>query len=180
VNTLCDTGTLPKNDPVTEKVTPAEGPGKIYSRILVGTDYSAASAAAFDQALRLARQNGAELLIAHAVPLPSSLSFMPEEAYSEWENQSRAEAEEYISPLIREARQAGVKAHKLLLKGLVEDALVEAAEKLGVDLIVIGTCRRRAVSRLFLGNIAARVVSRAPCAVLTALPSRRPPGVSGC
>jgi nucleotide-binding universal stress UspA family protein len=175
MNTLCDIAPnrLQENDLETEQNIPAERTGQIYRRILVGTDFSETSNSAFDQGLKLAKQNGAELLIAHAAIAPSTLCFMPPESYGEWELHCRTEAEKNISSLIQRAHKEGVKAHKVLLQGLADDAIIEAAERLGVDLIVVGTHGHRGVSRFFMGSVAAHVVSRAPCAVLTARASNR-------
>ena len=150
----------------------ASRPVQIYKCILFGTDFSAASGPAFDQALKLARQNGAELLIAHAFVPPDSLSYMPPECYHQWATQFRAETEGRISALIQSARKNKVKAHMLILSGPADNAILKAAKQLGVDLIVIGTHGHRGVSRFFLGSIANQLVTRAPCAVLTV----RPPG----
>ena len=170
MNTLCDIAPnrLQKIDLETEQIAPAKHSGQIYSRILVGTDFSTASTAAFEQGLKLAKQNGAELLVAHASVVPSTLCFMPPESYIEWEERCRTEAEKNLVPLMQKARQEGVKAHKLLLEGLADNVIIETAERLGVDLIVIGTHGRRGVSRFCMGSVASRVVSRALCAVLTA------------
>jgi nucleotide-binding universal stress UspA family protein len=169
MNTLCDTAPVgrEKIDRRTEQITPAEQPGQIYRRILVGVDFSAASASAFEQGLKLAKQNNAEFLVAHSSVTPGWVGFMPAESRVEWETYRKTEAEANISALIQKARKKGVNAHMLLLEGLAEDAIVEAAKHFGVDVIVIGTHGSRGVSRFFPGNIAAHVVSRAPCAVLT-------------
>ena len=41
------------------------------------------------------------------------------------------------------------------------------ANSAGIDLIIVGTQGRGAVSRLLLGSVAERVVQTAPCPVLT-------------
>jgi universal stress protein A len=170
MNTLCDIAPnrLQKIDLETEQIVPAKHSGQIYSRILVGTDFSTTSTAAFEHGLKLAKQNGAELLVAHASTVPNTICFMPPESYGEWEQHSRMEAEKNLGALMQKARKEGVKAHKLLLEGLADDAIIETAERLGVDLIVIGTHGHRGVSSFFMGSVASHVVSRAPCAVLTA------------
>ena len=43
-----------------------------FERILLATDLSPASAPAFDIAVRIARENGARLLIAHVYRCPSA------------------------------------------------------------------------------------------------------------
>jgi nucleotide-binding universal stress UspA family protein len=156
-----------ESDLKTEPVIPAQRPGPIYRRILVGTDFSPASTPAFEQALKLARRNGAELLIAHCYTMPGSVSFAPAEAYGEWEHQCRTEGEKGVGALMQMARKEGVKAHALVLTGLADDSIIEAAKRLDVDLIVIGTHGRRGVSKILLGSVAARVVPLAPCSVLT-------------
>jgi nucleotide-binding universal stress UspA family protein len=98
---------------------------------------------------------------------------MTADSYDVWEKQCRSEADECIGPLTQKARKEGVKAHILVLSGLADDAIVEAAERLGVDLIVIGTDKHRGVSRLFFRRVAAQVVARASCAVLTVCSSRQ-------
>jgi len=93
------------------------------------------------------------------------------------ENNVSKEAEKNIGALIERARLEGVKAHMLLLGKPVDDALIKTAERLGVDLIVVGTHGRRGVSRFFLGSVASHVVSRAPRTVLTARASKRARGI---
>jgi nucleotide-binding universal stress UspA family protein len=165
--------TIPENDPRTDSVIPTACPGQIYRRILVGTDFTAASTPALEQGLKLAKQNHAELLIAHSSTEPASLSFMNADSYDTWEKQCRTEAEQKIGAIINEARKEGVKAHMLELSGLADDAIVESAERLAVDLIVLGTHGRRGVARLIWGSVAARVIARARCPVLTVHASRR-------
>ena len=162
-----------ENDLKTEPVIPAQCPGQIYRRILVATDFTAASTPALEQGLKLAKQNHAELLIVHSSVTPASLSFMNADSYDEWEKQCRTDAAKNMGALIQAARKEGVKAHVLELPGLADDAIVEAAERLDVDLIVLGTHGRRGVSRFFLGSVAAQVVARARCPVLTVRSSRR-------
>jgi nucleotide-binding universal stress UspA family protein len=154
-----------------EQHTPPKPAGQVYRRILVGTDFSARANAAFEQGLKIAKQNNAELLIAHSPGIPNTLSFMPPDCYDTWVRSCRDEAKATIGALIERAHSEGVKAHMLVLEGSAEDAIVNAAKRLGVDLIVIGTHGHRRVSRLVWGSVVAHMISRAPCAVLTVRPS---------
>jgi fructose-specific component phosphotransferase system IIB-like protein len=52
-----------ESDPKFQPVAPTQCPGQIYRRILVTTDFTAASTPALKRALKLAKQNHAELLI---------------------------------------------------------------------------------------------------------------------
>jgi nucleotide-binding universal stress UspA family protein len=162
-----DLKSLREKDIGAGQITPAICPGQIYRRILVATDFSASSTAAFEQGLKSAKQNHAELLIAHSFALPNDLCFMPSDCYGEWEKKCRTEAEKNMGALLEKARQENVKAHMLALEGIADDAIVDAAKRLDVDLIVIGTHGHRKATRPFWGSVVAHIISHAPCAVLT-------------
>ncbi|MFN3824303.1 MAG: universal stress protein [Pseudorhodobacter sp.] len=57
-----------------------------------------------------------------------------------------------------------VKVHPHILHGTIYDEILRAAEKLGVDVIVMGA-HRPALKDYLLGPNAARVVRHAPCSV---------------
>lgn len=151
----------------TEQTMPVYHKGQIYRRILVATDFSDTSRIAIEQGLKLAKQSNAELLVAHCFTVPNCVTFAPHVAYASWEEHCRAEAEKNIGPVIERAGKENLKARMLILSGLPDDAILQAAKRLDVDLIVIGTHERRTVPRLFLDSTAAAVVLRASCAVLT-------------
>lgn len=143
---------------------------KSIQRILFATDFSAASEAAFERALDLAKDNGAQLLVTHAYEPPSRLSldgYVLPQVYDEFETALKDEAEKQLSPLVSRAGKAGVKARALLVKGIPFRAIARAAKANDADLVVMGTHGRTGVARLFLGSVAARVISTAPCPVLT-------------
>jgi nucleotide-binding universal stress UspA family protein len=138
----------------------------------VGLDFTPGTAPVFERALNLARDNHSELLIAHADALPVAMSFMPAANYEEWAAHSRADAKREIDCLLGRGRELGLRCHALVLLGPVDDALINAARKLEVDLIVLGSHGHAGFSRLWSGNVAARVNAHAPCSVLTVRLSR--------
>jgi universal stress protein A len=141
-----------------------------FHKILVATDFSPASAAAMREATKLAQNNGAELLIAHAYEPPSPLQidgYVAPWIYNEWDETLRNEAEMALMPLVETARQSGVNARPLVLKGAPFKAITDAAGSEHADLVVMGTHGRTGLSRLVLGSVAARVAASAPCPVLT-------------
>jgi len=141
----------------------------MFRRILVATDFSAASTPAMEQALKMAKQDGAVLLIAHAYQEPAlvDLSNAPAKVYKEWDRELRDRVESQLRPLVEYANEKGVEARALLLTGFADEAIVEAARQQDVDLIVMGTHGRIGAARLFLGSVASRVISTAPCPVMT-------------
>jgi nucleotide-binding universal stress UspA family protein len=144
-------------------------PVALFRRILLATDFSPASAPAFEQSVKMAERDGALLLIAHAYQEPAlaELSHAPARVYEEWDQKLREGVERKLRPLVEHARKEGVEARALVLSGFPEEAIVEAAAREGADLIVMGTHGRIGAARLFLGSVASRVISTAPCPVMT-------------
>jgi nucleotide-binding universal stress UspA family protein len=137
------------------------------------SDITAASLAAFPQAVRLARMSGAELTILHVLPAPVGFlsidgGYVPQEIWDDIDARLRAEANADADRLIAQAVEAGVSATVALVDGGAPDGqIVQAATDLKADLLVLGTHGRTGVAQFFLGSVAARVVATAPCPVLT-------------
>lgn len=141
-----------------------------FHKILVATDFSPASGPAVNEATKLARKNGAELLIAHAYEPPSPLQvdgYVAPWIYNEWDDTLRKEAELALTPLVEAARKDGINARSVVLKGAPFKAITDAAGSEHADLVVMGTHGRTGLSRLVLGSVAARVAATSPCPVLT-------------
>jgi nucleotide-binding universal stress UspA family protein len=140
-------------------------------RILHATDFSKASARALDEAISLAKQNHAELLIAHVIEPVSSYAagddFGGAELYMKIEEASKQEAQRSMQKLMRKLQQAKVNAKSLLLNGTAHDQIVKAAKSRKANMIVIGTHGRTGLSKLFMGSVAGKVISLATCPVLT-------------
>jgi nucleotide-binding universal stress UspA family protein len=144
----------------------------IYNRILFGVDFSPASAAVFKHALKLAKQNNAELLILHAYDVPGTVSFLPPDCYEDWLKNYRTQTTNETKRLVDQARREGVRCHALIRQGPPEYAIAAAVRKAKIDLAVIGTHGRRGLSRFIMGSTALRIIPRVGCPVLTV---RTPP-----
>ena len=57
-----------------------------------------------------------------------------------------------------------------LIKGQAEDVILDLAESLEVDLVVIGTVGRAGVPGLLIGNTAEEILNAVDCSVLTLKP----------
>lgn len=144
---------------------------KHFGRILYATDYSKASARALDEAVALAKQNGAELLVLHVID-PVSAYVAGEdiggaELYMKLEETTKQEAENSMKKLMDKLSKLKLNAKSLLLRGTAHDQIVRAAKSRRVNLIVIGTHGRTGLSKLLMGSVANQIVSRAHCPVLT-------------
>jgi universal stress protein A len=139
-------------------------------RILHATDFSPASRKAFKTAVEMAKSNGALLVVAHVV-----VPFVPlvPEQYSDpamWDQLNRQAVEwgrRQLHALGKKAVQSGVRAETLLLNGDPAQQIVRSAKSKRIDLIVVGTHGRRGFSKFFLGSVAERVLTTAPCPVVT-------------
>jgi len=143
---------------------------KRIQRILYATDYSKASDRALEEAINLAKQNEAELLVVHVlepIPYAAGEEFGGAELYLKLEDATKRESQTSMDKLMRRLQRSKVKAESLLLRGSAHDQIVKAAKSKRADMIVIGTHGRTGLSKLFMGSVAAKVVSAATCPVVT-------------
>lgn len=144
-----------------------------YRAFLVPYDFSSHAQAALYAACDLAKRLGADLHLVHVVQFPPyALGYGPYTAGA--------------PPLpleMDEARDSAMKSLREVIDGIedppgklephvvgghnVAALLLEMAERLGADLIVMGTHGRTGLAHVFLGSVAERTLRRAPCAVLT-------------
>ena len=139
-----------------------------FRHILVPTDFSDGSEAAFAAALDLARSAGARVTVMHvhhvpASALPDMLFAMTPELMQNIEHS----VELCLAALVERAREAGVEACQRTLFGATHREICTMARDVGADLIVIGTHGHTGLSHAILGSVAERVVRTASCPVLT-------------
>ena len=139
-------------------------------KVMMASDFSPASRAAFVRAVELAKANRATLLLMHAVTLPPPTlggEYIPPQTWDRIEAASRGAAQKQIRTLVTKARRAGVRAVSLIMAGSPYEVIVRAARSKRADVLVLGTHGRTGLPRFFLGSVAARVLATAPCPVLT-------------
>ena len=119
-------------------------------------------------ALHLAEALGAELHVVHAHPIPEPLAFRyPEaEVFSPAVGEAVREATE--QKLRGQLERAGVQGQVQLhvTPAPAANAILDVAEQIDADLIIVGATDRGAVSRVLLGTTAGRVVRMSPVPVL--------------
>ncbi len=140
---------------------------KAFRHILLATDFSPSSGAAWKRGLDLARATGAPVLIVHVVPSLAQAQAV-RWAYREMEAEIRADADKHLRALVARARKAGVRARAMLLSGMpAHEAIARAARSKKADLIVVGTHGRTGMAGALIGSVASRIVATAPCPVMT-------------
>jgi nucleotide-binding universal stress UspA family protein len=136
-------------------------------RILVAHDFSGHADAALRRAVAVARAAGAKLHLVHACALAIGGVAPYDVAVpgAVWEA-IRAGAAERLEEIRRGVEADGVPATAEVSLQLPSEAVLAAAEKLGADLIALGTRGRTGLAHLALGSVAERIVRYAPCPVL--------------
>ena len=138
------------------------------STIAVAVDFSDHADAAVDTAIELAKGLGAEIHVIHAfdlrVPMITPYEVAIPEPYIE---QSREAAAAKLAEVVDTVRKAGVKVGSQLVGSPPPAAIVEAAERVGADLIVMGTRGNTGLKHLLLGSVAEQTLRLAHCAVMT-------------
>jgi universal stress protein A len=139
-------------------------------KILHATDFSKASARALNEAVELAKQNRAELMIIHVMeptPYVAGDELGTAEIYTKLEDAAKRDAEASMSKLLKRLKQSKIKVQGSLLTGSAPDQIVNAAKSKKANMIVIGTHGRTGLSKLLMGSVAGKVISLATCPVLT-------------
>jgi nucleotide-binding universal stress UspA family protein len=141
---------------------------RIFKRVLVPIDGSNCSMEAGEFAIRLAKSYGMEILALHVIDETAlaSLSRLARKGEEELREELHREGENYLNYLAEAAEREGVKFQKLIEEGTPHRAIVEAAEREGVDLILIGKVGRRGPRRILIGSVTERVIEAAKCPVL--------------
>jgi nucleotide-binding universal stress UspA family protein len=138
--------------------------------ILVPTDFSADAEAALSTATDLARIFHARIVLLHAyhvdIPVASPIAggyALPPSFYEDLRSHCTARVEK----LAEEVAADGIEATGIALLEPASLSIVEQAQSLPADLIVMGTRGLTGLKHVVLGSVAERVVRLAPCPVLT-------------
>jgi nucleotide-binding universal stress UspA family protein len=139
--------------------------------ILFPTDFSQLSDAALDHALALADRHGAALHMLHAVVLHADDPNDPAHHFPDaGEIRSRLEeiAADRMASQIQERDAADVEVVRAQRRGLsTAPVILQYAEEIDADLIVMSTHGRRGLGHVLLGSVTEEIVRTSPCPVLT-------------
>lgn len=133
-------------------------------RVLLATDLSAVSGRAATDAIQLAVEHEAQLIVISVID--TNRLRLPGGRFLRRVDQERARIEEGAQALVRRARGAGANATFLVWEGDPAEAVLEAAQAEGADVIVLGSHGRGRLGRLILGSTSKRVAEGARCPVL--------------
>ena len=144
-------------------LAPTRRPARAVRRILLATDLSPASDGATGQAIDLAHDLGANLLIVSVI---DSATQGAAGGRVERMDQRRAAREQAAQAVVVRGREAGIQARFLVWEGEPGPAIVEAAAAEQADLIVVGSRGRGRAARFVLGSVSDHVIRNAAAPVL--------------
>jgi nucleotide-binding universal stress UspA family protein len=121
-----------------------------FQRLLIASDGSPYSEAAWNEALSLARTMGGTMI---GVSVAASDQDIPT-------------AKTAVRNLEAAASQEGIALETMIPMGRPEEGIVKAAEFKQASLIIVGSHGRTGLKRLLMGSVAERVIGHAKCPVL--------------
>lgn len=147
-----------------------------YKNILVTTDFSANSALAFRHAVMLARHNDATIHMLHVVPeIDSSMrSYLSaamgdEKGLDHFEKLNDSQARQKLKDELDHFAGEELTDHpedlerfagSVVVHGDTVSKILETAEEVNSDVIVMGTHGKGAIEHAFLGSVAEKVLQR--------------------
>jgi len=151
-----------------------------FRTMVVAYDFSPHSQAALDTAVQLARRLDSDLHLLHVVQTPAfaygaygGTVVPPPIDMGQVLDGAMASLRDVVDGL---APVPG-RREPHVVEGVGVAAMIqETAERLGADLIVMGTHGRTGLAHVFLGSVAERTLRGAPCPVLTV---QAPDGAAG-
>jgi nucleotide-binding universal stress UspA family protein len=151
----------------------------MFRNILVPVDGSEPSKSAVTFALRMAREERAAVTFAHAVEVTRIIAMTSTSAIGpQYALDAALQAgREILADAQAQADDAKVKARTELLEGDCVNCLLDLAERVKADLIVVGSHGRAGISRALLGSVAEGILRRATIPVLVTHAPRKPSAV---
>ena len=136
--------------------------------ILVATDFSPASRAAFDSGVQMAKEQGGRLVLVHAVrPLGAPGLELTRPDTTRFENETARPGDVIdvpVAPLdalgddwVDAARSQGVDADIVVRPGLPSVVIAEEADRLQAQTVVLGSSRKGGLEKALLGSVATAV-----------------------
>ncbi|MEH6443923.1 MAG: universal stress protein [Oceanospirillaceae bacterium] len=147
--------------------------------ILYVSDIGEGSRPAFRMAVSLAEQYDAKITFLHVIePIPDSVrvtleSTLSADAYSLLQSDGAANLKEIIADRITafcsselEASAYKPKFDTVLAEGIIHRKIIEVAEKMSADMVVMGTRTHSATKQFFMGSTANKVMRHSDVPVL--------------
>ncbi len=147
-----------------------------FRRILWPTDFSSFAKTALPHLHWLAERNAADVVLLHVLT-PDEADVEPGITGQIWDRllvEGRKRATAQLTLLAEELQRMGVRVQTVLGSGVAFQEILQVADRLGCDLIILATHGRTGLRHVLIGSVAEKVVRRATCPVFVV----RPQGVA--
>ena len=142
----------------------------MFKHILLPTDGSELSEAAIRKGVQFAKSIGARVTGFYAAPEFHVFTYqteMLEDTKEQFAKDSRAHAEQYLAMIAKAAREAGVACDTVrVTSDQPYEAILEAAQDKGCDLILMASHGRKGLRGVLLGSETQKVLTHAKLPVL--------------
>jgi nucleotide-binding universal stress UspA family protein len=142
--------------------------GPVSRKIILGFDDSESAKSALAFAASLAKNEGAELVVAHVLEW-SPYSFLTPEELEERHKRRKEELDRaekaVVGPVVDELKKQGVNASMVLRYGHISETLCDIIKEHGASQIVIGRNGHSSLSSRLFGSVAGGLAQVAPVPV---------------
>jgi nucleotide-binding universal stress UspA family protein len=142
----------------------------VFTRIVVGTDGSDSAGEAVRQAIDLAKLSNAQLSVVSAFAPVSKRRVHGEQQQAPADVQYEIGPREDVNILLEaaaaEARKEGIEVQTHPVEADPAEAILNVAEQVNADLIVVGNKGMTGARRYLLGSVPNNVSHHAPCSVI--------------
>ena len=138
--------------------------GPQFKKIIFPTDFSAVAASALKTAVAVAAHHKAELHIVTAVN-PTMYAYAGYPYYDVTQAMLRSAAKN-MARLKLPPKAKGLSVVPKVIEGDIAASLADYATRIHADLIVMASHGRKGVAKFFLGSVATKLMSSAPCPLL--------------
>jgi nucleotide-binding universal stress UspA family protein len=130
----------------------------LYSHVVVGTDGSHTANLAVAHACELVTHGGGTLHLVHAWDVSPAIATLGDDAPDS--------GAEMLAAVAATCAAAGVTVETHLVRDDPADAVLDVAEQIGADLIVVGHRGMSGAKRFLLGSVPNKISHHAQCTVL--------------
>jgi len=140
---------------------------QLISKILVGYDGSKAGDKALEYAIGIAKSFNAKLYILHVIE-EGKIAIAPDSTmYPSLIETMEKQGRDLLNKALENAKNAGVYAEALLEVGTdAAETIINVANRLNVDIIIVGSRGLKGLTRFLLGSVSEKVVRYANKPVL--------------
>jgi nucleotide-binding universal stress UspA family protein len=133
--------------------------------ILVPVDFSKESILATKFAVSLAQEYKTKLYLLHVMEMIPTWAQLEISNYEEFQERTMKQAKEDLFRVIPSKVRETIEVDEILETGYPSQVILDKAQELGVDVIVIATHGRTGLAHMLLGSVAEKVIRHAPCPV---------------